>query len=120
MPESISSTSETGASTYNTGNTWEAAKAGVTDTVCGGEALLRSNPVGAVLGALAIGVAIGYLVSQREPTKRERYLEQPLEDLQSLVRTLADRATKQAGRGSDAAAGAVESLLARIKKNLNF
>ena len=119
MTESTSSISETGASTH-TGNTWEAAKNGVADTVCGGEALLRSNPVGAVLGALAIGVAIGYLVSQREPTKRERYIDQPLEDLQSLVRTLADRATKQAGRGSDAAAGAVESLLARIKKNLNF
>jgi len=119
MPESTSSTSETGASTY-TGNTWEAAKTGVADTVTSGEALLRSNPVGAVLGALAIGVAIGYLVSQREPSRRERYIEQPLEDLQSLVRTLADRATKQAGRGSDAAAGAVESLIGRIRKNLNF
>jgi len=119
MTEPTSSISEPGASTH-TGNTWEAAKTGVTDTVCGGEALLRSNPVGAVLGALAIGVAIGYLVSQREPSRRERYIDQPLEDLQSLVRTLAGRATKQAGRGSDAAAGVVESLLARIKKNLNF
>ena len=119
MTDSTSSTSETNASERAT-STWETTKTGVTDTVTSGEELLRKNPVGAVLGALAIGVAIGYLVSQREPTRRERYIDQPLEDLQSLVRTLADRATKQAGRGSDAAAGAVESLLARIKKNLNF
>jgi len=120
MTESIQQpTIETNATEYAE-KAWETAKTGVTGALHEGEAIVRTNPVGAVLGALAIGVAVGYLISQREPTKRERYVDQPLEDLQSLARSLADHAAKQAARGSDAAAGVVESLLGRIKKNLNF
>jgi ElaB/YqjD/DUF883 family membrane-anchored ribosome-binding protein len=100
---------------------WDNAKADITDGICDGEAFMRANPLWTVLGALAVGVALGLLVSHRDkPTPRQRYIDEPLEELQSLARTLSERAARKAGRGSDAAVSALESILKRIKNNLKF
>jgi hypothetical protein len=101
--------------------TWNAAKTGIADGFCEGKALVRSNPLLTVLGALAAGVVLGCLVSHRDkPTRRERYIDEPLEDLQALARTLSERAARQASRGGDAAIGAMDSVLSRIKNSLKF
>lgn len=42
---------------------------------------IRENPVPIVVGALALGVAIGYLIvsGRHTPTFRERYVNEPLD-----------------------------------------
>lgn len=100
---------------------WDNTKAGITESVCDAEVFVRSNPLLTVLGALAVGVVLGCLFSHRDkPTRRERYIDEPLEDLQALARTLREHAVRKASLGSDAAMGAMESLLNRIKSSLKF
>ena len=100
---------------------WQTTKDGITDNLCCGTEFLKSNPQWTLLGALAAGVALGCLISHRDkPTKRRQYINDRLEDLQSIARTLSDHAARQAGRGSEAAVGAVESVLGRIKSSLKF
>lgn len=96
-------------------------KACCADAICEGKAFVRSNPFLTVLVALALGVVLGSLFTRRNtPTARERYIDEPIEDLKALARTLGERAARQAGSGGDAALGAVESLLSRIKSSLKF
>ena len=120
MTQPISSSSETDFSTL-AGESLDSAKDGIADGICAGTACIRSNPLGAAAGLLAVGIILGYLVSHRnKPTLRTRYIDEPLEDLQHLAHMLSRRAARHAGRGNDAAMGAVDSILHRIKSSLKF
>src|SRR5450432_3604561 len=120
MTEPASSSSETNIPPKGE-NTWAAAETGLAEDVCAGMAFVRSNPVLTVLGALAVGVILGCLASHHDkPTPRERYVDEPLEDLRALARSLRERASHEAVRGSDAAAGALDSILKGIKGRLKF
>ena len=120
MADTIPSPSENDIS-KKAEETWDATKEAIADSICDGKALISSNPLWAVLGALALGVILGSLVPHRhKATVLKRYIEEPLDDLQSLARTLCERAARQAGRGSDVTVGAMESILSRIKNSLKF
>jgi len=120
MTETTQSSSETDVP-QKVQEVLDTAKVGITNGVCEGKAFVRSNPLLVVLGALAAGVVLGCLVSHRaKPTRLQRYIDEPLEDLQALARTLGGRAVRQASRGSDAAVGAMESIMSRIKSSRKF
>src|SRR5437867_851089 len=60
------------------------------------EEFLRENPFASVLGALALGILIGFLAAhRREPTLQERYLDGPLEDLGKTLRFLGEKTARQ-------------------------
>jgi len=49
---------------------------------------VRQNPVPIILGALALGVAIGYMLMskrRREPTFRERFVEDPMHGAREAI-----------------------------------
>lgn len=120
MTDTTVSSSETDVP-KNVEETWDTAKTGVENEICEVKACARSNPLLVVLGALVVGIVLGCLVPHRtKPTRRQRYIDEPLEDFQALARTLSGRAARQAGRGSDAAKGALESIISRIKNSRKF
>src|SRR5450432_2200571 len=85
------------------------------------KAFVRSNPLTSMLGVFAAGVILGCLVSQRhEPTSREKYLDEPLEKLQDLLRTLGEQASQQAAQSSKAATNLVKQLACRFKDALGI
>ncbi|MEA3209230.1 MAG: hypothetical protein QOE70_2287 [Chthoniobacter sp.] len=80
-----------------------------------GEAYARENPVPVVLGALGIGILIGLALGQRhEPTARERYVDEPLnqarELLHSLLAPVAKSLREQYGQARSAAQNAADSV----------
>jgi ElaB/YqjD/DUF883 family membrane-anchored ribosome-binding protein len=100
---------------------WQYTKEGFATNVNNGKQFVRSNPQWSIIGTLAAGVALGFLLSRKNrPTVRQRYLEEPLHDLQSIAESLSAYASRQAERGGEAAAEAVESILDRIKSRLKL
>ena len=73
---------------------------------------LRENPIPAVIGAIAIGLAIGLLVRASQP-RRSRW-EQAGNDMEgywdSVIPPLTKRAKKAYGRSSHAIHDAVEAV----------
>ena len=54
-----------------------------------GQDYVRQNPVPVVLGALAVGVLVGIAIGRRdEPTLRERYVDEPLDQAHDLLHSL--------------------------------
>jgi ElaB/YqjD/DUF883 family membrane-anchored ribosome-binding protein len=102
---------------------------------------VRENPVPVVLGALAIGVALGYMLvmARREPTFRERYVDEPLDSArEAIIAALApvaqrlhegyDTARDGAGKAMDRAhrfnpsrtIDSISEQLGRVGSNLKF
>jgi hypothetical protein len=99
---------------------WDATKTRAVRTLHEGETFVKANPVFIVLGGLAIGVLLGILMTRKEPTLRERYVTEPLDNLRGILSDVNARAARETGRGSDAATQAVRSLTGRIKRSLSF
>lgn len=111
------------------------------DTMVRTKEYVRQNPVPAVLGALAFGVALGYMLvtARREPTFRERYVDEPLDSArEAIIAALApvaqrlheslDSARDGAGKAMDRAQrfnpsrtiDSISEQLGRVGSNLKF
>jgi len=64
---------------------------------------VRRNPVPVVLGAIAFGAAIGYLLvmARRKPTFSERYVDEPLVAVRDAIRGAVAPVTKRVHKGYD-------------------
>lgn len=108
------------------------------ETLAVSKEYVRRNPVPVLLGAVAVGAAIGYLVmtSRRKPTFGERYAEEPMVAVRdAILGALApvtqrvhsgyDSAMDGAGKamhrlGSGRAAHSFSGRMGRIGENLKF
>jgi ElaB/YqjD/DUF883 family membrane-anchored ribosome-binding protein len=104
-----------------------AEKAG--DTLATSKEYVRRNPVPVVLGAVAFGVTLGYLLmmARRRPTFGERYADEPLvavrEALLGALAPVAHSVHKRYDSARDGAGRAADSLshqIGRIGNNLKF
>ena len=80
-----------------------------------GEAVARENLLVTVLGALALGFAIGYFSHRPRPTFQERYLNPRMEDLGDTLRVLAEKTAEQADKGAVIAADLIHTLADKIE-----
>ena len=75
---------------------------------------VRENPIPTILGALAIGFALGILVRGSEPTPRSKWedlrsrVEDSEDNLRSLLGALAKKSRKAYKKGSSAVRDAVD------------
>ena len=99
---------------------WDATKVHTADTLRESGAFVRANPIPVVLGMLAVSFVLGALLMRKETTLQERYVDEPLDNLKSILSDLNARAARQAGRGGDAASDAMHSLAGRIKRGIRF
>lgn len=69
------------------------------------KAYVRQNPVPVVLGAIAFGAALGYLVilARRKPTFGERYADEPMDAVREAILGAFSPVTKRVHRGYDSA-----------------
>jgi len=76
---------------------------------------VRRNPVPVVLGPLALGAAIGYLImsNRRRPTLGERFVDQPLNSVRDAILTAFAPVSQRVHDGYDSARGGVENVLER-------
>lgn len=89
----------------------------VEDTVNRTKAYVRQNPVPIVLGALAFGAALGYLIvmtRREEPTLRERFVDEPLHTARNAIYAalapVAQRLHKEYNSARDGAGKAMDKL----------
>ena len=78
----------------------------VEDTMARTRDCLNRNPVPVVLGALAFGAALGYLIvmtRREEPTFRERFVDEPLHTAREAIYAVLAPVAQRLHEGYDAA-----------------
>ncbi|MEY3894751.1 MAG: hypothetical protein RLZZ214_270, partial [Verrucomicrobiota bacterium] len=95
---------------------YQAAALKTGDTIATSKDYVRRNPVPVVLGAVAFGVAIGYLVvtARRKPTFGERYADEPMaamrEAIVGALAPMAQRVHEEYGSARDGAGKIMDRL----------
>lgn len=81
---------------------------------------IRSNPVSTVLGALAAGLVVGWLLPHRRETWAERYVSGPADRMKGWFVSAADDVAQNAhavqDRAADLASHAAKAVSQGIKK----
>lgn len=77
---------------------------------------VRRNPVAVVLGAIAFGAAIGYMVmmARRKPTFRERYADEPLAAVREAILGALAPVTQRVHKGYDWARDGAGKAMDRV------
>lgn len=93
-----------------------AVKAG--ETLSTSKEYVRRNPVPVVLGAVAFGMAIGYMLmmARRKPTFGERYADEPLVAVREAIRGALAPVTQRLHQGYDSAREGAEKALDRMHR----
>lgn len=90
-----------------------AQKAG--ETLSTSKEYIRQNPVPVVLGAVALGAAIGYIImsNRRKPTFGERFADQPLNSVREAFLTAFAPVSQRVHDGYDSARDGMDKVLER-------
>jgi ElaB/YqjD/DUF883 family membrane-anchored ribosome-binding protein len=77
---------------------------------------VRRNPVPVVLGAVAFGVAIGYMLvmARRKPAFGERYVDEPLLAVREAILGALAPVTDRVHKGYDSARDGAEKVMDRV------
>lgn len=91
-----------------------ALKAG--DALTTSKEYVSRNPVPVVLGAIAVGAAIGYMLMtpRRKPTFSERYADDPLLAVREAILEALAPVTQRAHKGYDSARNGAEKAMDRV------
>lgn len=91
-----------------------ALKAG--DTLATSRKYVRQHPVPVVLGAIAFGAAIGYMLmmARRKQTFGERYVDEPLTSVREAILGVIAPVSKRVHEGYDSARHGAEKAMDRV------
>ena len=108
--DAASRATDTAKEIYQSG----ALKAG--DTLATSKDYVRQNPVPVVLGAIAFGVAVGYLLvtARRKPTFGERYANEPLAAVREALLGALAPVTQRVHEGYDSALDGAGKVMDRV------
>jgi len=98
---------------------WSQASEFTERTLKDGTQFVRRNPGGTLIGALIAGALIALLISRREPTARERFVEGPLDDLRDLVARLRNDLGEKAGKQYHGSLSGIERALNKVRRSLS-
>lgn len=95
---------------------YESAAQRAEDTLTTSKDFVRRNPVPVVLGALAIGAAIGYLIvrGRHKPTFGERFADEPLASVREVILSALAPVSQRVHDGYDSARDGVGNVLDRV------
>jgi ElaB/YqjD/DUF883 family membrane-anchored ribosome-binding protein len=79
------------------------------------ENYVRANPVPALLGAVAVGFALGLAVRSLEPEREAEPLRDALNDLRGMLKPLAKKTRKAYANSSDSVHDVLEQAVKRAK-----
>jgi ElaB/YqjD/DUF883 family membrane-anchored ribosome-binding protein len=86
------------------------------DTLATSREFVRRNPIPVVLGAIAFGVAIGYVMmsARRKPTFRGQYVDEPLGAVREAIRSALAPVSQRVHEGYDSARDGVGKAMDRV------
>lgn len=86
------------------------------DTLATSKDYVRRNPVPVVLGAVAFGAALGYLLmmARRKPTFRERYADEPLVAVREAILGALAPVAQRVHEGYDSARDGAGKAIERV------
>lgn len=86
------------------------------DTFATSKEYVRQNPVPTILGAIAVGAALGYLIvmARRKPTFGERYADEPFAAVREAVLGALAPVTHRVHQGYDSARDGANKAVDRI------
>ncbi len=85
-----------------------------------GKDFALANPVKLALGAFALGVLIAYLLPKPERSRRDRYIQDPLDELKQLLHSVSDKLGHATQETRDNASTAAGGAFKSIKESLGF
>jgi len=93
-----------------------ALKAG--DTLAASKQYVRRNPVPVVIGAIAIGAAIGYLImnARRKPTFSKHLVEEPLVAVRGTLRSALAPVSQRVHEGYESARDGMGKTMNRVQR----
>lgn len=77
--------------------------------------VVKENPLPFVLGAFALGLVVGLSIPGREPTAREKYLEEPLDDIRRMLGKLSNTLQHQTSSALHGAESRASGLFDSVK-----
>lgn len=82
------------------------------------DATARGNPLGALIAAVGIGMAIGLIIRALERPKRTHPLHDSVDEIRALLKPFAKRSRKAYGQAVDAVEEAIETARDRGVENV--
>ncbi len=88
------------------------------DTLKLSTAYMRRNPVPVLLGAIALGASVGYLLmaARRRPSFGERYLDEPLVSVREAILSALAPVAQRVHEGYDSARDGAENAINRVHR----
>lgn len=80
------------------------------------EEYVRTNPLPALLGAVAVGIAIGMVARALEREREPQPLQDALNEIKALLKPIAKKTQKAYAESSDAVREVVEQALDKAKE----
>ena len=95
---------------------YQSASVKAEDALATSKEYVRRNPVPVVLGAIAFGAALGYMLMmpRRKPTFRERYADEPLAAVREAILEALTPVTQRVHKGYDSARDGAEKVVDRV------
>lgn len=95
---------------------YQSASLKAEDALSTSKEYVRENPVPVVLGAIALGAAIGYLLMapRRKPTFRERYADEPVNAVREAILEALAPVTQRVHKGYDSARDGAGKAIDRV------
>ena len=111
--------SEAGNAQERAQDLWTEASDFTERTVEDGMRYVRENPLAAIAGAIVAGVAIAFLMSKREPTARERYVDGPLDDIRDLLTHLREQIGDKADKQFNKTVSSIDRAVRQARKAIS-
>ncbi|SRR5260221_4386298 len=80
------------------------------------ESYVRANPIPALLGAVAVGFALGLIARSLETQREPEPIRDAVREIRSLLKPLAKKTRKAYAESSDAVRDAVEQAVEKAKE----
>lgn len=98
---------------------YQSAAVNAKDALATSRDCVRRNPVPFVLGAIAFGAAMGYLIvsARRKPTFSERYAEEPLATMRETILAALAPVTQRVHDGYDSARDSAGKAMDRMHRS---
>lgn len=76
---------------------------------------VSENPLPYLIGAVILGVIVAYLIPHHQPTMRERYVDEPLDEMRSMLRKVLASVNKGAHHLGEGAATGARTAVDRVR-----
>lgn len=116
MEESTNSNTTTSSTLHAAQEKAQAALKSARSAVRTAEERVEQNAIPFVFGALILGFAIGMAIPRHEATMKERYLDEPLDEIKDMLGNLTSMVQHRGSSMMDTAESKASNLFGSLRK----